>query len=338
VAQGDEYAPGDGYAGPPARARPAPSVPPELPLGTARGFAGIRAIPGPVDTGAAQADGVLETTRARVRAGTEWIARGIDGWFGDSADDGERRVSSGRIHLRTLWREDLRWDLTARFNVRLDLPNAREKAYILIGRENERELVTDRPDAFSRQQQLLEERRSDRSLFVGLGLLIRENIDLRVGVRGGYKVYTQARYGHLWRPSDRDRIEFRETLFWTIADGIGSTTALSYDHAFSPSLALRWLTAGTVSQRTDGLAWSSSVGLYQGFGELRMLSLETLVNGEPARRVGVAEYGVLAKWVQPIHRDWLLGELIVGHFWPRQDAMTARGRSWAVGTGVELRF
>jgi hypothetical protein len=286
---------------------------------------------------AAQVEEIVETTRVRVRSATEWLARSIDSWFGDVSPYDADRVTAGRVGLRMLWRQDDGWVFAGRFNVRLDLPNARETAYLLIGRDNERELVTDRPDAFSRQDRLLQERRGDQQFFVGLGLAVREALELRAGVRGGYKLYTQARYRHQWHPTERDRVEFRETVFWTIVDGFGSTTVLTYDRAYSPSLGLRWLTVGTLSEKADGFVWSSSLGLYRSFGGQRLLSLEALVDGEPSR-VQVNEYGIRTRWEQPVYRDWLLGELIVGHFWPRRDAVTERGRSWAVGAGIQMRF
>lgn len=330
VAPAAEQAP-KANAGPQADAAPHAAPP--------AGLAEGEAPAAPVQAGAdAARPGILERTRNGVRDATEWLARGIDSWFGDEPFPGERRVSAGRLGLRTTWRQDDGWELIGRFNVRLDLPNAREKAYVLIGRENERELITDKPDAFSRQEQLLQEKRSDQSFFVGLGVPLRESIEMRVGIRGGYKLYAQARYREQWQLAERDRVEFKETVFWTVVDGFGSTTALSYDHAFAPNLSLRWLTAGTFSQKTDGLAWSSSLGLYRGFGQLRLLSLEALINGETGRPVDVTEYGIRTRWEQPIYRDWLLGEVIVGHFWPRKDAVTERGRSWAVGLGVQMRF
>ena len=45
-----------------------------------------------------------------------------------------------------------------------------------------------------------------------------------------------------------------------------------------------------------------------------------------------------AKWEQPVHKDWLIGELIVGHFWPRQDAASERTKAWALGAGLKLKF
>ena len=121
-------------------------------------------------------------------------------------------------------------------------------------------------------------------------------------------------------------------------DGFGSTTALFYNHAYSPSLALRWQSAATLSQESDGVEWSSSVGLYKSFGRQRLLSIEALVNGETGLDVGATEYGVRTRWQQPIYRDWLIADMTVGYFFPRKEAVTERGRAWALGASLLMRF
>ena len=282
---------------------------------------------------------MLEDTRESVRAATVWLARGIDSWFGDKPFEEGGRVRNGRLGLRTIWRKDEGFKATVRFNARFDMPNLSDKAFVFFGRDDEREVVTDRPSAFSREEQLQSERlREDKSFFAGLGLTLREAIELRAGIRRGYRFYAQARYSKLWPITARDQLEFRETVFWTMSDGFGSTTAFSAEHAFTPTLELRWLNAGTFSQKTDGLAWSSSLGLYKSFGGFRELSGEALIGGETGKDVDVGEYGLRAKWQQPVLRDWLIGEVIVGHFWPRRDALTLRERAWAVGVGVQMLF
>lgn len=283
--------------------------------------------------------GMLERTRDKVRAVTEAAARGVDSWFGDKPFDRSGRVSDGRIGLRTFWRADEGFDVAVRFDARFDLPNLRERAYLFVGRDNQREVVTDRPDAFSRQEKLLAETATEnQSFFAGLGLQLREAIELRAGIHRGYRPYAQARYRRPWTLSERDRMEFRETLFLTVADGFGSTTTLSVEHAYSPALLLRWLNAATLSRKTDGVAWSSGLGLFRGFGVDRVLSVEALIGGETGRDVDVSEYGVRAKWQQPVYRDWLIGEFIVGHFWPRKDALSPRDSTWAFGIGALMRF
>jgi len=285
-----------------------------------------------------QKEGVLERTRRGVYSFTEGVARTVDSWFGDKPFEEGGEVS-GSIGFNFLARQDEGLRSNLRFRARLELPNLKEKGYLFFGQDNERELVTDQPEAFTRQHQLLaESRRQDQSFFAGLGYVLRDYLEFRAGVRGGYKLYTQARYRRFWHLAAADRIDFRETLFWTVDDGFGSTTALEYEHAYSPTLSFRWRNAGTVSQDTSGLAWSSSVGLFKALREQRLVSLEGLVNGETGSRVNVAEYGVRAVWKQPIFREWMRLELTVGHFWPRDEDDSERGRSWAAGAGVEILF
>ena len=130
----------------------------------------------------------------------------------------------------------------------------------------------------------------------------------------------------------------RETIFWRSDDGFGSTLALNYDHAYSPSWSFRWQAVGTISEETSGLRWGNSFGMFKAYPNLRESGLEALVSGETDRRVGVGEYGIRATWRQPIHRDWTFIELSAGHFWPQDDDDPERRRSWAAGVMVEALF
>lgn len=286
---------------------------------------------------AADADNLLDKTRRYVYEATEWAARTVDSWFGDRPFEEGGRVA-GAIVLSFLWRQDEGIDWLTRFRVRVNLPNVRDKAYLFVGRDNERELVTDRPDGFTRRETLQQETRDDQSFFAGLGRQMSDQISLRAGFRGGLKPYAQARFDERWELGQRDAIGFRQTVFWTLDDGFGTTGSLDYGHLFSRALALRGQAAATWSQETDGVQWGSSVGLYRDFGFQRQLALEALVGGETGGEAEVSEYGLRTRWQQPVYKDWLLTELILGYFWPRKDSVTERGRTWAVGAGIQMRF
>lgn len=283
-------------------------------------------------------DGFMDTARRKVRGFAHWLGEEVNDWFGDKPFSEGGKVSRGRLSVRTRWQEDESSSTSVRFRARFKLPNLEDKAYIFFGQENERELVSDQPETFSREQLLAESRKSDQTGFLGLGFNLRDHIDLRAGVRGGLKPYVQARYQREWALSAANRLEFRETVFWRISDGFGSTTVLNLEHVRSPSLSFRWQNAATVTKETDGFAWSSSVGAFKAFGDSRLLSLEALASGETGADAEVGEYGIRMKWEQPVYREWLLAELIVGHFWPRDEDSADRGRSWAVGAGLEMHF
>lgn len=292
----------------------------------------------PVSPQAAQEQDLLEQSRTQVRGFSFWLGETVNDWFGDRPFEEGGKVTHGRLGLRNLWRQDEGWDTNVRFRARFDLPNLRDKAYVFIGRQNERELVTDQSEAFTREQLLLEERRKeDQTGFAGVGLALRKNLDFRVGVRGGMKFYTQARYRKQWALTEQDRIEFRETIFWNNKDKFGSTTALDYEHAFTPTLSLHWQNATTISEKTDDFAWGSSLGLFKRFGDDRILSGEMVVTGETGAEENVDEYGVRMKWTQPVYREWLIGEFIVGHYWPQREDRE-RERAWAAGVNLEMRF
>ncbi|MDP1899569.1 MAG: hypothetical protein Q8K96_03825 [Rubrivivax sp.] len=294
----------------------------------------------PVPTPDAPQQEVLEATRRSVRSGVEWLARGVDGWFGDKPFREGGKVTDGRVSIGWFKRQDQSADFDVRFNAHFRLPNIEKNAYLFVGRDDPREVVRDKPDALSRVQVLRANRLSDRSFLAGLGLSLRDSLDFRLGLGPGFKPFAQVRYDHSWEAGLGHLIDFRETLFLTKDDRFGSTTALSYEHVFSPTLVARWLNAATITQVSRNFEWSSSLGAYHSLGRQRLLSLEMLFNGTGTQGtgVGLSDRGLVAKWEQPIYRNWLLCEIVGGHFWTRADAASERHRVWAFGGSLKMRF
>lgn len=286
----------------------------------------------------AQAVAIAETAREQVRSTTIWLARGVDSWFGDKPFSDGGAVTNGRLDIGLLKREGDRFQADLRLNARFGLPNIDRLGYVYVGRDNEREVITDRPGSLSRQDQLRDTRSQDQAFFVGLGRALNEAFDLRIGVRGALKPYAQARLSLHWALGPDDSIDLRQTLFWTVDDRAGSTTAVSLDHVIGPRLGLRWLSAATVTQAQPKFAWASSLGAYRSFGDERVLSFEALINGLQGSGVAAQDYGLQARWEQPLHQSWLLGNVVVGHFWPRPDPQSVRRSAWALGLGLKMRF
>lgn len=283
----------------------------------------------------------LSGIRESVRSATDSVARRIDSWFGDKPFEQGGRVS-GTIGLKLVGSRNGDSEGSVRFNARLDLPNLQEQSYFFFGKENERDLLRDQPEAFTRRELLLEQRRiDDQTTFAGLGYALRDAIDFRAGLRSGYKPFVQARYKDRTRFSEQDVLDFRETVFWRPDDGFGSTTALTLGHAFSRTLAFRWQLAGTFSEDDDGLEWANSFGLFRSFGTDRQLSLEALASGNTAGSGRVTDYGLRAIWQQPVYQDWTIMEFSLGHFWPRdrKGEREVEGREgWVAGVGIDIRF
>lgn len=290
------------------------------------------------DSGPALIDGFLDTTRRTLRFSTEWLARAVDGSFGDKSFDQGGKVSDGRIDLIVHKRQAQVHEFEQRFNASLRLPNLEHRVHVFIGNDDERDVVTDNPQSFSQQQRLTESRPVARSFFAGVKVPLLESFEFRVGVRGALKPFAQASYDRSWSLSEADTVEFRETLFWTLADRFGATTVGAWSHTLSPTLAVRWLNSATITEVTRRFEWNSLVGAYQSFGAERVLALEALLNGAQGTGVRVAEYGLQVRWEQPVYRNWLLGEVGVGHFWPRRDATSPREGVWGLAAALKLKF
>ncbi len=292
-----------------------------------------------IEAGGPEEEVVFESARRSVRSAAEWLASGVNSWFGDQPfKEAGGKVSDGRFGLSFYKRQEESVEFRVRFSANFQLPNLEKHTYLFTGRDNRREIITDKPESFSRQQLLQAQTEADRSFFAGIGRAVGDSVDFRIGFHGALKPYVQGRYRKSWEPSTIDAVNFRETVFVTVADRIGSTSALSYQHAFSPTLVGRWLSAATITQADSHFEWNSSVGAYKSLGAQRLLSLELLVSGKQGTGVAVTDYGLQGRWEQPMYKDWLLVEFVLGRFWPRPTASSERGQVWAMGTGLRMLF
>ena len=283
---------------------------------------------------------VLESTRRSVRSTAMWLARSVDGWFGDRPFEQGGDVSDGRLSLTVFKRQDQQADVDVRFNAEFRLPNVERFAYVFVGRDDRRDAVKDTPDALIDQQRLRTSAPLDRSFLAGLGLTVFDAVDFRLGFGSRLKPYVQARVTLPWQLAPGHALQLRETFFWTQADQLGATTALAYDWTVAPGLALRWSNAAAITQQSRNFEWSSSLALSRALPGRQLATLEALGSGEGTRGTGVgrSDLGLLAHWELPLYRNWLFGELVAGHFWPRPDSRSERGRAWALGGSLKLRF
>lgn len=283
-------------------------------------------------------DELLESTRRNVRSTAEWLARAVDGKFGDKSFDEGGKVGNGRVDLAFHKRQGAPRELALRFNASFRLPNLEHRVHMFIGNDDSRDVVTDNPQSFSQQQRLIESRAPDNAFFAGIKVPLLEFFEFRLGVHGPFNPFAQASFERSWAPTEADVFEFRETLFMTPDDHFGSTTVGSYALALSPTLAVRWVNSATITRVTKRFDWNSSLGAYRAFGGQRLLSVEALFSGFQGSGVGVSEYGLQTRWEQPIYRTWVLAELAIGHFWPRKDALSERARVWGAGVTLKMKF
>jgi hypothetical protein len=274
-----------------------------------------------------------------VRSASEWLASGVDSWFGSKPFSEGGEVTDGQIGLYWYRRQDQAGDLSVQFNARFKLPNLEARTYLFTGRDNWQGLITDQPAAFATKRRLSQtDASADRSLVVGIGRFVGETTDMRIGFRDGLTLFAQGRYRRQWRPTAEDEFEFSETVFLTTADRLGSSSMFSYQHKFSPALAARWLNVVTVSQVDPKAEWNGSLGVYRSIGLQRSLSLEILASSKQGPGPFLNDYGLQIRWEQPVDHNRLIGEVIVGRFWPQLEDASVRSSAWALGAGLKMNF
>lgn len=282
----------------------------------------------------------LDATRKGVRDAVEWVARGVDSWFGEvPEDDQTRRVSGGRIRVKSVFREAEKVDLHLRFRASIRLPNAQDRIHLLFGSENEEDLVRDRPgEVMEYQRMIRRSHKSDETFFAGLGLRFTDDLGLRLSLRDMSKPLVKLRFEHEWELGSRDRLHFQETGFWAYKDGFGETTVIDWEHDLTDRLMLRWANSGTCSEEDSGLDWFSSLSLIRNMRRLRQLTGELMIDGATGNDVDIREYGFTVKWRQPVYKDWLFGEISAGYYWEKERRGGDRSGEMAIGLGLQMDF
>jgi len=304
-----------------------------------RGIAEGEPCGGPKAEGEAAVDAIRRRLYETVCGAASWF----DGLFGERRGGAPRRVD-GRAELSTLYSEHYGTQGRGRLGVRADLPNLQNRVHAFLGRDSEDAIVQDRSEGFALRSQFFD-LESDERWVAGLGYGLpgsyRARSDLRIGVkvRLDPDFFVQARHRRNWFVGDRNLWHFRETVFWSVRDGFGSTTSIDYDRLLTTRSLVRWANIGTVSQVTDGVRYRSAIVVYQNLGERRAIAYETFVRGESDDRAAAREYGVRTIYRHPVpRRPWLFAELIGGYGWIREDEDRTRDGSFSIGVGMEILF
>lgn len=268
----------------------------------------------------------------------------FDGLFGERRNLHAARGASGRLELSFLDSEYEGTRFRSRGTVRVDFPNLEQRVHAFLGRDDQDEFIQDRSEGLALRSQFINVE-TDEGWLAGLGYGLpgsyKKRTDFRVGAKAGNepKIFGQARHRRNWVLNERNLWHFRETIFWTNRDGLGSTTALDYDHILRRSMLLRWGNIGTISEETKGFEWRTALILYQDLPGFRAMAYEAFLRGWTEGPVGIREYGARAIYRQSIlGREWLSGEIVLGYSWPRELLVEERDGSLTFGLGIEMHF
>lgn len=285
----------------------------------------------------------------RARRGVAWTvcgsARWFDGFFGDRRRyEAELTESHGRIGAYGFYDQRNGFDPDFRFRAKLALPALKNRARILVGRGDERELIEERgADEGATVPPPVDEDR-DSSFLLGLGFQRgqghKRGFDTSVGVRVRFppEPYVKLRYRENWSLGPDTILRWRQTGFWRQQRGFGTTSDLDLDHLLGRQLLLRWANSGTLAEDRKGLDWFSALNLFQGLSNRRALTYRSFVAIETGRAVSLKNYGLEVRYRQRVLRKWLFVEFIGSATWPRFSEFEERDLNLGAGLGFEMYF
>lgn len=278
--------------------------------------------------------------------GLVWkTARTVDGWMGPPLADDVYQLASGSVSAAVLWDEFHGFDARARFNVDVPLPRINERLHLFVGRYDPDEYVTERRDTLG----VIPAPGSDGGEMdeTLAGLLYRrdrkDGTSLSGSVGGSVRSgnpdpYAKVSY-EIRRPFFDDTLAtVRETVFYRVSEGFGSTTRVDLEHVLNPLWHLRWTTSGTISEKSEGVRGFSTITGTRALTGRRALVVRAGVHGETAAEVPLRDFGLKVAYRTSMIRPWFVHELCTSVTWPKHRLSQSRTASLGFGVGCEVYF
>lgn len=270
----------------------------------------------------------------------------VDGFFGDARYDRETGDTYGRIGIGTFWDERDGVDSDLRFRARFAFPAMRKRGSLVIGRGDDQEILQERTNFEQEAQPPVDGSVGDTSLYVGFGFQgLRKDdrgLDYSVGVklRSTPIIYGKTSYQRQWQLTANGLLRVRPIVYWESDEGFGSTVNVDYDYLISKSMLYRLSNYANVSEDEEiqGVAWGSSMSLFQVLSRRRALTYSIFANGQTKADVELRNYGFEFRYRQRILRKWLFVEYLGRISWPREFLFEERELNLGAGISLEAYF
>lgn len=312
-------------------------------------------VPEPVPEAEAAPDEVgcqgIELDRRRW---VDWLQRSVhlsvcetalwfDRLFGGQTVYEGRDQNHGWLRVGATWDGREGTEPLARGRASLALPRMQNRLHAIVGRDDREELISEHPSERDRVPAFFGDPEDDEWL-VGLGYGRargdRDRFDYGVGARLATPIerYVKASYRHyhIYSPAILGRL--RQTVFWESDDGFGMTGRYDLERILDPERLMRWRTAATWAEGSEGVRWSTGLSLYQRVGTKRAFAYEGIVRGETDHEVPLREYRLRFIYRQVLSREWLFLDVRPAVAYRRE--FLEEEREWvpALSIGVELQF
>jgi hypothetical protein len=273
---------------------------------------------------------------------TLWhAAMGLDRYFGSQEPAEVYQKLYGSVAPALLWDEFRGLQPKLRFQVNFPLPQLNDRFNAIVGRVNPDEFITERAQQSGAIQRQFGPAGEDETVF---GLAYRGpardgggfGLGAGIRIRSPLDPYLKGDYTYAHGTPQNLLVTTRQTLFWEQSEHLGITSRIDLDHFLSEQALLRFTTAGTLSQKSQGLRGYAAATVLRSLAARRAIVGNLSADWETRAPVALHEFGGAAAYRQGIYRDWLILELRTSLTWPKEMPGAARTRSWGLGVGVEM--
>ena len=290
-----------------------------------------------------EAAGWLDKSQVQVYQTVCGTVAWFDGFFGNRRYDAASKETNGRISVSGFWDQYEGFDPRFRFRVKLALPAMNDRANLLIGRGDEREMIEGQKQTPSDSIPSNFNSVEDDSFMIGLGYQkghgLKKGFDFTVGLRS-FEPFARARYRRAWELSESTLLRLSPVVYWKWDEKFGTTLSGNIDHLLTDRLMFRWSASGNVSQDDEirGVAWNSWLSLFQALADKKAISYHAFAIGETKEVVAKQNFGFEVRFRRRILRKWLFLDLVSSVSWPRYLLEEERDINFGIGAGFEMYF
>ncbi len=302
--------------------------------------------------------GWMDSSHQFVTTNADALAGWMDGFFGTQRNDEETARSFLRLRFEYEWDQEDGHDFkTPALRGKVRLPRLNKRLGLIFSDDgDEQSTVSDDVD------KLLDDESPSNDValqYTGVDR-DRSRLDFNVSLPS-FKFKGRIRYRYKYPFSESLSGRFTEELTFKDGDGYRTSTKFELDKVLDENVLLRWSNRFRYGQRSEGIEWSSSVGLSQRFNDRNAMSYFVSVSGktkpdfiserEANRLPGsprtthekagwlTEAYGVGVLYRVNFFRRWLFAEIQPAILWRRRfEQEDSRGSVGVITARLEIMF
>lgn len=262
----------------------------------------------------------LDRSHSTLQLRTQKAAIWFDNFFGD--DYSEDEPASVRTHVTLGWEASRHGTSNgyAQIRVKAKLPNLKERFYLVLSNEEEKEhdfltLETKRPQEI---EEATEDNFSAALRWIKRSTL-KEKIDAQIGLRSGPNIYLLGRHRRYHNLTKSVKLHLTPAVFIDSEYGAGIRLLTEFDHLLDHPGLVRFSVRGQFDNRSEGVEWRSGLSYTYRLSNKGAIVAGVYMRGESDGEEEVENYSTSIRLRKRFWRPYLFYEIEPFIDWPAED-------------------